>query len=121
MRPTLLYDGDCRFCRFAARTADRLDRERRIALLPFDDPDALELVERLPAGERAASWQLVLPDGRRASRGRGVVELLRVTGRAPRLAWSLRLLPLDHLYAVVARHRPALGKLVPDGPGPKRI
>ena len=120
MRPTLLYDGDCRFCRFVARAVDRLDRDHRLALMPFDDPGAAPLLERLPDGERAASWQLVLPDGRLASRGRGVADLLHEIGRAPRLASALRSLPLDRLYAIVARYRRQLGRLVPDRPAPRR-
>jgi len=120
MRPALLYDGDCRFCRFAARAVDRLDPEHRLALLPFDDPDAAALLSELPEGERAASWQLFLPGGRRASRGRGLVDLLDALDRAPRLAAALQRVPLDSLYALVANRRRALGRLVPDGPAPRR-
>jgi len=120
VRPTLLYDGDCRFCRFAARAVDRLDRDRRLALLPFDDVDAASLLEQLPNGEGTASWQLFLPDGRRVSHGCGVVDLLREIDRAPHVASALQSLPLDRLYAIVARYRRQLGRLVPDGPAPRR-
>jgi predicted DCC family thiol-disulfide oxidoreductase YuxK len=120
VRPTLLYDGNCRFCRFAARAVDRLDRDRLLTLLPFDDPEAAPLLERLPPGERAASWQLLLPDGRRGSRGRGLVDLLHALDRAPRLAKALTFLPLDAAYTVVASRRSLLGRLVPDRPGPRR-
>ena len=120
MRPTLLYDGGCRFCRFAAREVIRLDREQRLAVIPFADPDAERLLERIPEREWTTSWQLLLADGRRASRGRGVADLLHELGRAPRLARVLGALPLDPVYAVVARHRRHLGRFVPDGPAPRR-
>jgi predicted DCC family thiol-disulfide oxidoreductase YuxK len=115
-----LYDGGCRFCRFAARAVIRFDRARSLAVLPFDDAAAKPLLERIPIGERTSSWQLLLPDGRRASRGRGAVELLHELRRAPRLAAALQTLPLDRLYTLVARHRRQLGRLVPNGPAPRR-
>jgi predicted DCC family thiol-disulfide oxidoreductase YuxK len=121
MRSTLLYDGECRFCRFAARAVIRLDRDQRLAVLPFGDPEAESLLERIPEDERAASWQLVLADGRRATKGRGVVDLLGELQKAPRLARALAALPLDLLYTVVAHHRRYLGRLVPNGPAPRRL
>ena len=98
----------------------RLDREGRLAVLPFDDAEAQQLFDRIPVGERTSSWQLLLPDGRRASKGRGVVDVLHEVHRAPRLAAALQTLPLDRLYTLVARHRRRLGRLVPNGPGPRR-
>lgn len=69
--------------------------------------------------EREGSWHLVLPDGRRASRGTGAVALARALGWR-RAAALLRLLPLEPLYALVAGNRGRLGRLVPDGPAPER-
>ena len=121
MRSTLLYDGECRLCRFAARVVIRLDREQRLVVLPFDHPDAERLLERIPEHDRTASWQLLLADGSRASKGRGVVDLLGELQRAPRLAQVLKQFPLDALYAFIARHRRYLGRIVPDGPAPRRL
>jgi predicted DCC family thiol-disulfide oxidoreductase YuxK len=120
VRPTLLYDGGCRFCRFAARFVARLDRRRRLALLPFADPEAASLLGAIPEDERHASWRLVFPDGRRASRGRGAIDLLRLLPATRPLVPLLRPLPLDALYHLIARHRRRLGRLVPDRPGPRR-
>jgi predicted DCC family thiol-disulfide oxidoreductase YuxK len=119
-RPTLLYDGGCRFCRFTARVVARLDRRRRLALLPFADPEASPLLEAIPENDRLASWHLVFPDGRRASRGRGIVDLLRVFPATRPLAPLLRPLPLDALYDLISRHRHRLGRLLPDGRPPRR-
>lgn len=123
MRTTLLYDGGCRFCRFAARTIVRLDREGTLAVLPFAEPEAQRLLEQIPAAERLTSWHLVREDGRRASRGRGSVELLgelRLMQQLAPVLRLLRLLPLESLYGLVARNRGRLGRIVPDGPAPRR-
>ncbi|HEV3473534.1 MAG TPA: DCC1-like thiol-disulfide oxidoreductase family protein [Actinomycetota bacterium] len=47
-RPLVLYKGTCPFCRASARLVARLDREERLALLPFDDADAAEFLEPYP-------------------------------------------------------------------------
>lgn len=120
MRPVLLYDGDCRFCRFAARLVVSLDRDHELALLPFADQAAAPLLELIPAGARLDSWHLLLPGGRRASRGRGAVELAGLIPVTSRLAPLLRVLPLDAIYDLVARKRRLLGRLVPDGRAPRR-
>jgi acetyl esterase len=59
----LIFDGECGFCRDSVRVLERWDRERRIAVVPFQDPttEARFGIE-LPA--LAAAMHLVLPDGR---------------------------------------------------------
>jgi hypothetical protein len=57
----------------------------------------------LPEAERLASWRLVRRDGR-------MVGYAWIRGRVP-----------DALYRLVARHRERLGRLVPDGPAPRRF
>jgi predicted DCC family thiol-disulfide oxidoreductase YuxK len=93
-RPVLLYDGDCRFCRFTARIAARFDRGR-YAYLPFDDAEAAPLLARLPEARRYASVHLFRPDGS---------------------VWS----PSSAPYRFVARIRHKLGPRLPDRPGPRR-
>jgi hypothetical protein len=80
----------------------RLDRHRRLAVLPLDDLAAGPLLTALPESERLASWRLVRRNG--SVVGYGVVR-----GRVP-----------DALYGFLARHRDRLGRLVPDGPAPRR-
>jgi predicted DCC family thiol-disulfide oxidoreductase YuxK len=94
LRPVLLYDGGCRFCRFTARVAARFDRGR-FAYLPFDDPEAKPLLARLAEPERYASAHLHRPDGS---------------------VWS----PSSAPYRLVARNRRRLGRLVANRPGPRR-
>jgi predicted DCC family thiol-disulfide oxidoreductase YuxK len=122
-RPVLLYDADCRLCRFAARAVARLDRERALAIVPLQDPAADSLLASLPEDERRATWRLVRPDGSLAGYGAGVPELLSATRLGRPVGHLLGMLPpeaLDAGYGLVARHRGRLGRLVPDGPAPRR-
>ena len=121
--PTLLYDADCRLCRFAARIVDRLDRHREVALLPLQDPEAEPLLDGLAEAEHLASWRLAREDGSLAGRGAGAPELLRamrLTRPAGRLLNRVPPGVLEAAYDLVARNRSRLGRLVPDGPAPRR-
>ena len=89
-RPVLLYDGGCRFCRFVARVAARIDRGR-YAYLPFDDAEAEPLLARLPEARRYASAHLVRPDGS---------------------IWS----PSNKLYRLIADNRHCSGALLATPP-----
>jgi predicted DCC family thiol-disulfide oxidoreductase YuxK len=122
-RPVLLYDAECRFCRFAARTIERLDRNSELSLLPLEDGAASALLAALPHDERLATWRLVSREGSLAGQGRGIVELvnsMRLTRHAAPVATLVPPRALDALYSVVSRHRGSLGRLVPDGPAPRR-
>jgi len=61
--PTLIYDGECGFCRQAVERLRRWDREHRLRYVPFQDESAVARFGiALPA--LAAAMHLVLPDGR---------------------------------------------------------
>jgi predicted DCC family thiol-disulfide oxidoreductase YuxK len=124
MRPVLLYDAGCRGCRFAARVVARVDRERALTIMPLHDPGAGALLAALPEVERLESWRLVAPDGTLAGYGAGLPELLRTVRRTRTLGRLLGLVPayfLDSAYRLIARNRGRLGRLVPDGPAPRRL
>jgi predicted DCC family thiol-disulfide oxidoreductase YuxK len=121
-RPVLLYDGDCRLCRFAARAVDLIDRGRRVALLPLEDGEARQFVRRLPEEKRFASWHLVEPDGRITSGGAAAARLLDSLGHARAMRGASRLAaPVERLYDLVATHRSTLGRFLPDGKAPRRF
>jgi predicted DCC family thiol-disulfide oxidoreductase YuxK len=101
-RPVLLYDANCRFCRFSARIVAQLDRGARLAYLPLDDPAADGLLASVSPDERFESWRLVRRDGSVVGYG-----------------WTRSRLA-DAAYRLVARNRGRLGRLVPDGDGPRR-
>ncbi len=124
-RPVLLYDGDCRFCRFMARGIEALDRGRRFGYLPFADELALELLAPVPPDEREHSVHLVFPDGAIASAGDALAELARVLPMGGVLTAAAH----DHRhvrgafqwgYGLVADRRGQLSSLVPDVRGPLR-
>jgi len=87
------------------------------------DQEAARLFASLPDDERFATWHLARRDGSLAGYGRGGVELLgamRLTRSAGRLLGHVPDRVLETLYRVVARNRNLLGRLVPDGPAPRR-
>lgn len=88
------------------------------------DQAAAVFLEPLPEDERFATWHLVRPDGSLAGHGAGLVELaqaMRSTRLAGRLLARLPSRMLEMVYAVIARHRSRLGRVVPDGPSPLRF
>ncbi|HWB22844.1 MAG TPA: DCC1-like thiol-disulfide oxidoreductase family protein [Gaiellaceae bacterium] len=111
-RPVLLYDADCRFCRFAARAVRRLDRHERLALLSLTDEEATPLLASVPAEERLNSLRLAEPDGCLLARGAAVKAVLAQLG--------VRSAGLERAYGFVASRRGSLGRLVPDGSAPRR-
>ncbi len=124
-RPVLLYEGDCRFCRFMARGIEALDRDHRFCYLPFADELALDLLAPMPADERDHSIHVVFPDGEIASAGDALAELSRVLP----LGGVLTSAAHDHRrvrgafhwgYELVADRRGQLSSLVPDVRGPLR-
>src|SRR2546427_397292 len=88
-------------------------------------PDATSAVSpgaSLPEEEKFASWPLVRPPGRISSRGAAGVDLLDTLGyeRAARAASRIEG-SIESFYRLVAENRDRLGRLVPDGPAPRRF
>ncbi len=115
-QPTLIYDGECGLCRAAVATLTRWDRERRIALIAFQDR---ERVARFGIGlpALAAAMHLVLPDGRVLAGADAVPELLRRLPNRRWLAWAFALpgsRPLARrVYAWIAARRRCLVRGTP--------
>ena len=122
-RPVLLYDGECRLCRFAARSVAWLDRRQELAFLPLQDAAASTLLAALAEGERLDTWRIARPDGSLTGYGAGIPDLLqamRLTRLVGRLLGRVPDGALEAFYRVIARNRSALGRLVPNGPAPRR-
>jgi hypothetical protein len=95
-------------------------------LLPLGDPEADRLLASVPEEARGECWWLVLRDGTPVpgDAGGGValfaeVRLTHPLGRVLRALHASAL--IDALDKLVARYRGRLGRLVPDGPAPRRF
>jgi hypothetical protein len=102
-----------------------LDRSEELALLPLEADEAGALLASVPDDARDECWWLVLRDGTpiRGDHGGGAavfaeIGLTRPLGRALRVLRASAL--VDAFDRLVSRHRSRLGRLVPDGPAPRR-
>ena len=118
----LLYDADCGFCRWSLAKVLAGDRRHRLRPVALGTEEANALLAELTPAERAASWHLISPDGRRWSAGAAAPPLLRLLpgGRGPAalLAAAPRL--TERAYRWVADHRSQLGRLVRPPRAPAR-
>jgi predicted DCC family thiol-disulfide oxidoreductase YuxK len=125
VRPLLLYNGGCRFCRWLARILVIVDTDESLAFLSIWDDEAKPVVDAIPEHDRLSGWHLVLIDGTRCSGGAGVVRLLEELRWTRWLGASCRVLGLTgwlgRLDALIARKKGRLGRRVPDGEAPRRF
>ena len=109
-----MYDADCGFCRWSLGRVLALDRHRRLIPLALGTEQADSLLGDLDPEQRAASWHLVAPDGRRWSAGAAAAPLLRLLphgdGPAAALARAPKL--TERAYRWVADHRSWFSKLI---------
>jgi acetyl esterase len=110
-RATLIYDGECGFCRQTVAIVSRWDRQHRLTLIPFQE-QARVAVFQIPLPALAAAMHLVLPDGRVLAGADAAADLLRLL---PGKGWLARLfavpgvLPLARrMYGWIARRRHCL-------------
>jgi predicted DCC family thiol-disulfide oxidoreductase YuxK len=112
-RATLIYDGECGFCRQAVDLVRRWDREHRIALVPFQD-QARVAGFGIPLPALAAAMHLVLApqDGRVFAGADAAPQILKLLPGRRWLAWPFRVpgvLPAARgLYGWIARRRRCL-------------
>ena len=119
--PALFYDDGCKFCRASAALMARIDRDQRISILPFSDPEAERLLASLAPDERAGSFHVVRRDRSVLSAGAAATELMRGSPGWGWLARQARRFPavqgaIDRFYWTVANNRSHLGRLVRDVP-----
>ena len=101
-----------------------MDKDGKLAILPFDDPNAAQFVVFLTEDQLKHSWQLIECDGTRLTKGDAAVRLMEYLKPTRWLGKLCRPRPLttfvgwiDHLISI---SRPKLSHLVPKGPGPRR-
>jgi predicted DCC family thiol-disulfide oxidoreductase YuxK len=112
---TVLYDGECNFCRTLLALILSADRDRRLRPLAIQTPEGDRLLADLTPEQRLASWHLVAPDGHRESAGGAGPPLLRLLpgGAAPAALLARAPKQTEHAYQWVAGHRSQLSRLVP--------
>jgi predicted DCC family thiol-disulfide oxidoreductase YuxK len=118
-RDTVLYDGQCRFCRSQIAVLRRLDACGSLRFVSLHDPDVGRDFPEIPPAD--LMQQMYVVD--RAGRARGGAEAVRYLSRRLPLLWPLALplhlpgsLPLwTALYRFVARHRYRLAGACDEG------
>jgi predicted DCC family thiol-disulfide oxidoreductase YuxK len=115
-RATLIYDGECGFCRDAVARVSKWDREHRLTVIPFQD-QARVAAFRIPLPALAAAMHLVLPDGRVLAGADAAADVLRLL---PGKRWLARVFALPgvlpvarRVYGWIARQRHCLVRGVP--------
>ena len=119
---TVLFDGQCRFCRGQVALLRRLDLGRRLEFLSLHDPRVAEDVPEIPPEQ--LQQQMFVVDRQGQARG-GAVAVRYLSRRLP-LLWPLALLlhipgslPLwQAAYAFVAKRRMLLAGRCDDGSCP---
>lgn len=108
---TLIYDGDCEFCRRSVRLVDRWDVRGRIEPVPFQSAN----LERYGIARSAAeeAMHVVDPDGAVWRGAEAAREILRLLPAGRPLGWLFRLPGVPALaertYAWIARRRHRFG------------
>lgn len=114
--PTVIYDGECGFCRQSVELLQRWDREHVLRFVPFQDAAAVARF-RIALPALAAALHLVFPDGRVYAGADAAPELLRLLPGKRWLAPWFRVpgvLPLARrVYALIAAQRRCLVRGVP--------
>jgi predicted DCC family thiol-disulfide oxidoreductase YuxK len=113
-RPTILYDADCGFCRWALGWVLRWDRGRRLRPVALQDQEADVLLSEVEPELRMASWHLVDDDGTVCSGGDAAAPLFKLLPGAGPAAAAVTRAPdlVNRAYEAVVRRRSALGRPV---------
>lgn len=129
MRPTVLYSGGCRFCKWVARhLLTKLDKFDQLDIIPFRHQMAQEIFARagIPEAERYKTWWYWSGTHLWPGNKGAITTLLLSLHHTFELGHWLDAHPrverqLDRLDGWVKRHRPRFSKWVKDGPAIRRV
>jgi predicted DCC family thiol-disulfide oxidoreductase YuxK len=105
----LIYDGDCRFCRFGMEVVRTLDLMRALDFCPFGNPVAEERLAVIPPDERYTSFHAATESDLFSG-----TEAARKTLEALPFGRIATAFGLHNAYPLLARSRSVLGRFVPD-------
>lgn len=110
---TLVYDGDCRFCRQCVAILDAWDRRGRLGFAPFQTEDALAALPPIPREALEQAMHLVGPDDAVLAGAAAAPAILRLLPGGRAVAWLFAVPGVPWLaarvYRAVARNRHRLG------------
>lgn len=117
-RPTIIYDGECRFCRWSVNRIRRLDRAGAFETLPRQQPGLEQRFPILGQSDFNTGLRLMHDDGHVEIGADAVYQIYRRLPPFHLVAWLYRM-PILNLffrfgYALVARYRHHLGRIDPD-------
>jgi predicted DCC family thiol-disulfide oxidoreductase YuxK len=105
----LIYDGDCRVCRFGMEVVRAFDLGHAFEFCPFGNPIAEERLAIVPEERRYESFHAATADGIVSG-----TDAARRTLEALPLGRIATLFGLHNTYPLIVRSRSLLGRLVPD-------
>jgi len=108
-RVLLIYDGDCRFCRFGMNVIRSLDLRRALSFCPFGEDAAERRLTEISPAQRHDSFHAV-----KNEKIYSATDAARVTIAELPLGAIGVALGLHNFYPLLAKYRGALGRLVPD-------
>lgn len=110
---TLVYDGDCRFCRRCIALLDGWDRRGRLRFVPFQAEDALAALPPIAREKLEQAMHLVGPDDVVLAGAAAAPAFLRLLPGGGAFAWLFAVPGVPWLaariYRAVARNRHRLG------------
>lgn len=99
-RPTIIYDGECSFCRRQVARIQRWSREGAFAYLTSQTPDLLERYPQLAQHNLGSGLRLVETDGAAFV---GADAIYHITRRLPRWRWISWIYRVPGIRAVAVR------------------
>jgi predicted DCC family thiol-disulfide oxidoreductase YuxK len=112
-RWSLIFDGECGFCRASVELLRGRDKDERLSFVPFQDIEALAPLPHIPRAELEQAMHLVAPDREVLKGAAALPAILRLIRGGPPLALLYRLPGVPWLaaraYRMVARNRHRLG------------
>lgn len=113
---TILYDGDCGFCKVALAVLLRWDRARRLTPAPIQSDCGERLLADMTPEQRLSSWHLIDHDRTIHSGGAGIAFVFaELPGGAPLARLAARFpRATARAYEWVAHHRGLLGRPLGD-------